>query len=266
MTQPIRVCVAGVTGSVGRALVSAIGRASDVRLVAGVARSGVGDVIAGAGSDGARIHGTVAEALSVPTDVLIDFTAPEAAKTNVLAALRRRVHAVIGTSGLTDEDYAEIDRVARESGVGALAAGNFSISAVLLLHFATMAARYMPSWEVIDFAKAEKPDAPSGTARELAFRLGSIREPDVSVPINETAGLAEARGATLGRTQIHSIRLPGYVIGAEVLFGGAGERLSLRAEAGASAEPYVEGALLGVRKVRNLVGLVRGLDRVLGLQ
>ena len=104
---------------------------------------------------------------------------------------------------------------------------------------------------------------PSGTARELAERLGEVRQPDPAYPIEELHGPAEARGATVGGTQIHSVRLPSFVVSTEVVFGLPGERLTIRHDAGESPEPYVAGTLLAVRRVRGLVGLTRGLDTLL---
>jgi 4-hydroxy-tetrahydrodipicolinate reductase len=264
----IRICVAGVTGWVGRSLVPAVVAEPDLELTGAVSRSAqgkpLGEVL-GIDRLPLRIGGTVEEALAAGADVLIDYTSPVSVKANVLAAIAAKVHGVVGTSGLTDADYQEIDAAAQAAGVGVLAAGNFAISAVLLGRFAEMAAKYMPSWEVIDYAGAGKKDAPSGTARELAYRLSQVGAPQVQVPIGETKGSPEARGLTLNGTQIHSIRLPGIVIGAEVIFGKQGELLTLRCDAGSGAEPYVAGTLLAARRVGTFTGLRRGLDRVLDL-
>jgi 4-hydroxy-tetrahydrodipicolinate reductase len=267
----IRVCVAGVTGWVGRSLVPAIAAAPDLELAGAVARAVAGRRVAdalplaefGPGVGEVVVRGTVEEALQAGADVLIDYTTPAIVKSNVLHAIARGVHVVIGTSGLTDADYQEIATAAQDSGVGVLAAANFAISAVLLEHFALIAARYMPSWEVIDYAKADKKDAPSGTARQLAHRLAQVRAPEIAVPILETQGAPEARGLALDGTQVHAIRLPGHVIGAEVLFGLPDERLSIRYDGGSGAEPYVAGTLLAARAVGTHVGLRRGLGHLL---
>lgn len=269
----IRICVAGATGWVGRNLIPAIAASPDLRLVGAVARASRGTPIADAlGLSNLHritaeisIVGSVAEALSQDTDVLVDYTAPDVVKQNVLEAVRRKVHTVIGTSGLSDADYQEIDEAARSSGVGVLAGGNFALSAVLLEHFAVTAARYLPSWEVIDYADASKSDAPSGTVRQLVHQLAQVGQPTQEVPIDRTQGSPEARGLTLNGTQVHSIRLPGHVIGAEVIFGKPSERLSIRYDAGSGAEPYVAGTLLAVRAVGRMVGLRRGLGQILGL-
>ena len=259
----IRICLAGATGWVGRALVPAIISSSDLDLVGAVSRSfagkNLGEVL-NLPEFSLRLSGNVDHALESETDVMIDYTSPDAAKSNVLSAVSRHVHVVLGTSGLSDTDYEEIDVEARRNGVGVIAAGNFAISAVLLLHFASIAARFMPSWEIIDYAHAKKVDAPSGTARELAYRLSQVGTPSEGVPVKEIRGLSESRGATLNNSQVHSIRLPGYVIGAEVVFGKSDQRLSLRYDGGAGPEPYIDGTLLAVRRVTKTVGLTRGLD------
>jgi 4-hydroxy-tetrahydrodipicolinate reductase len=134
-----------------------------------------------------------------------------------------------------------------------------------LQRFAEMAAKLIPHWEILDYAHDDKIDAPSGTARELAARLGRVRPPVTTVPIEDTVGPREARGATLAGSQIHSLRLPGFVISAEVIFGMPDQKLTIRHDSGSSAMPYVDGALLAIRRVGTLVGLHRGLDTVVEL-
>jgi 4-hydroxy-tetrahydrodipicolinate reductase len=235
-------------------------------LVAAVSRSHagkeLGDVI-GAPNVNTPIFGSVTEALTRGCDVLVEYTKPDVAKSNVLAALGRGAHAVIGTSGLTEGDYAEIDAAAREAKRGVLAVGNFALTVVLMQRFAEMAARLIPQWEIIDYAHDDKRDAPSGTARELAARLSRVRAPEITVPIPEVSGEPNARGATLSGSQVHSLRLPSFVISAEIIFGMPDQRLSIRHDSGGSARPYVDGALLAIRKVSTLVGVHRGLDAVL---
>jgi 4-hydroxy-tetrahydrodipicolinate reductase len=211
------------------------------------------------------VYATAAEALAQHCDVFVEYTKPDSAKANILAALERGAHVVVGTSGLADVDFAEIDVVARRQQRGVLACGNFALTVVLLQKFAEAAAKLIPQWEVIDYAHDDKIDAPSGTARELAARLAKVRHPQPTVPLDKTVGPREARGATLSGTQVHSLRLPGYVISAEVIFGMPDQRLTIRHDSGGSARPYVDGALLAIRKVSTLVGVHRGLDSVLDL-
>ena len=248
----IRVCVAGVTGWTGSAVADAVRLADDLELVAGVSRSDPSS------------FSSVDEALDVVTaDVLVDYTHASAVKANVLTALDRGAAVVVGSSGLSAADYTELDARAREQDLGVIAAGNFSLTAALLLRFATQAARHLGTWEVIDYASFGKPDAPSGTSRELAERLEEVRRPEAEVPVEETLGARDARGATVGGTQVHSLRLPSFSVSTEIVFGGEDERLSIRHDAGSTAAPYVAGTLLAIRAVTGRIGVTRGLDALL---
>jgi 4-hydroxy-tetrahydrodipicolinate reductase len=264
-TATLSVCIAGATGWTGRALVPAVLEAPDLDLVSAVSRSAagrdLGEVLGGA-VRGVPVYGTVRDALD-GVDVLVDYTSATAVKANTLAAIEAGVGVVVGSSGLTADDFAEIDAAARDRSVGVVASGNFSLTAAMCQAAALLAARHLPHWEVIDYASAAKPDVPSGTARELAERLEEVRRPEVGHPIDQLHGPREARGATVGGAQVHSVRLPSFVVSTEVVFARPDERLTIRHDAGGTAEPYVEGTLLAVRKARALVGLVRGLDTLL---
>jgi len=263
----LKVCLAGATGWAGSELARGIAAAGDLALVGAVSRKHAGQhlgSVLGESQLDAPIFATAAEALSRPCDVFMEYTRPDAAKANILLALEQGAHVVVGTSGLGDDDYAQIDAVAREKGRNVLACGNFALTMVLMQKFAEMAAKYIPSWEIIDYAYEGKPDAPSGTVRELAGRLGKVRQPELKLPLEQTNGVRETRGGTLAGTQVHAVRLPGFVLGAEVIFGMPDQTLTLKHNAGASAKPYVDGALLAIRKVSTLSsGLHRGLDAVL---
>lgn len=266
--MPLKVCLAGATGWAGSELARGIAAAADLALVAAVSRRqagrSLGEVLGEPGL-ATPVFASAAEALAQPCDVFVEYTHPDSAKANILAALERGAHVVVGTSGLTDEDYAQIDALARERQRGVLACGNFALTAVLLIKFAEMAAKLIPQWELVDYASAGKPDAPSGTVRELATRMGRVRQPQLEVPLERTVGLRETRGGTLAGSQVHALRLPGFVIGAEAIFGMPDQTLTIRHNAGSSAKPYVDGALLAIRRVPGLIGLHRGLDAVLDL-
>jgi 4-hydroxy-tetrahydrodipicolinate reductase len=262
----IRICLAGATGWAGSALSRGIFEAPDLELVAAISRSHAGQVL-GEVIDvqglTTPVFGTAPEALETRPDVFVEYTKPDVAKFHILSALRSGAHVVVGASGLSEDDYREIDAVAQEVKRGVLAAGNFAITAVLLQKFAEIAAKYISHWEIIDYAHSDKKDAPSGTARELANRLSKIQESQLDVPLDSIAGPKESRGVRLHGSQIHSVRLPGYIISLDAIFGMPDQKLILRHESGASAEPYVSGALLAIRKVGELVGLHRGLDSVM---
>lgn len=262
----IRVCVAGATGWAGSALSRGIFEAPDMELVAAISRSQAGKVLGDVLEiDGlsAPIFSTVDEGMETKPDVVVEYTKPDVAKANILSALGGGAHVVVGTSGLGEDDYREIDEVAQKVQRGVLAVGNFALTAVLLQKFAEMAARYIPHWEIIDYAHAGKVDAPSGTARQLADRLSKVRESQLDVPLETMQGPKESRGVRLNGSQVHSVRLPGYVISVDAIFGMPDQKLVIRHESGTSAEPYVSGALLAIRKVSGLVGVHRGLDRVM---
>lgn len=262
----IKVCLAGVTGWAARPLVAALDAAPDLALVSGVSRTVAGRSLAEAVNSTGDGHAypSVAEALAAtPADVVVDYTSAAVVRQNVWTAVEAGVPVVVGSSGLTAADYVELDRLAREHGVGVVAAGNFSVMAALLRRAATLAAEHLEQWEIIDYASATKPDVPSGTARELAETLGAVRAPRPGVPLAELHGPVEARGADVAGTRVHSVRLPSFVVSTEVVFGGPGERLVLRHDPGTDPEPYVAGTLLAVRRVSEQVGLRRGLDSLL---
>jgi 4-hydroxy-tetrahydrodipicolinate reductase len=240
VARTLSLCIAGATGWTGRALVPAVLDAPDLRLVSAVSRSAAGgDLGEALGGDalGVPVHATVAGAC-----------------------------VVIGSSGLTAGDFDEVDKAAKQHSVGVVASGNFSLTAAMWQAGALLAARHLPQWEVIDYAGASKPDVPSGTARELAERLAEVRRREPSYPIEQLEGPKEARGATVAGTQVHSVRLASFVVSTEVVFAGPDERLTIRHDAGATPQPYVEGTLLAVRKVKDLVGLTRGLDTLLAAE
>lgn len=130
-------------------------------------------------------------------------------------------------------------------------------------HFAILAAKYLPQREIIDYFHAEKLDVPSGTARELAERLNKIRPNQLGRALDSLKGPVAGRGASIAGTQVHSVRLPGYISGFEILFGLPDEKLTIKHEAGSGAEPYVSGTLLAARKSISIKGLIRGLDTLL---
>ena len=263
----LRVCIGGATGWTGKALVAGVVAAADLELAGAVARQASGQdagIAAGLSALGVTVNDSVATALkATPTDVYIDYTHPGAVKVNVLTALELGVPAIVGTSGLGAADYDEIARFAERQGLGVVASGNFSITASLMTRFSLLAAGHVPDYEIIDYAKSTKPDTPSGTARELAERMGAIQKSVPGIPIDDIIGPRETRGADVGGGRVHAVRLPSYVLAVESIFGKDGERLTIRHDAGSSAGPYVAGTLLAARRVVALKGLVRGLDNLL---
>ncbi len=269
MKDKLRVCVAGATGWAASELCRGIVMTDDLELVSAVSRKNahqdLNEVLHLATPKKIPIVATIEEALVIPCDVLVEYTSPEIARHNIICAVNNGVNVIVGTSGISDSDYEQIKAMAEEKKQAVLAVGNFAISVVLLNKFAEMAAKYMPHWEIIDYAKAGKIDAPSGSAMELANRLGKIGKSIKAVEIANTKGIKETRGADIHGMQVHSVRLPGFIIALEAIFGMEDQKLSIKHEAGGSAKPYVQGALLGIRKVNTFTGLKRGLDSVMDL-
>jgi len=262
----IDVCFAGITGWTAPAIVAAIEEADDLTLSAGVSRSAAGQSLAAVTGSGSRgfVYATVAEALeSAEADVLVDYTSAAAVRNNVWTSVEAGVPVVVGSSGLTAGDYEELDHLARDRGVGVIAAGNFSVMAAVLRRAAAMAARHLGQWEIIDYASDDKPDVPSGTSAELAETLAQVRTPGLTVALADLHGPVEARGADVAGSRVHSVRLPSFVVTTEVVFGGPGERLIMRHDPGLTPDPYVPGTLLAIRAVAGVVGVRRGLDSLL---
>src|SRR5690349_7061783 len=195
------ICVGGITGWTGSAVACGVLDHPDFELSGAVARKAKGEdagQVLGRAAIGLPVVDSVEAALKAgTTHVYVDYTHPSAVKANVLAALDHGVPASVGTSGLTAADYAEIAKVAEARGLGVVASGNFSVTAALLQHCAVIAARHVPDFEIIDYAKSTKPDVASGTARELAERLGAIAPNKPGVPVDKIIGPKETRGADI---------------------------------------------------------------------
>lgn len=266
--MPISVCIAGTTGWTGSVVARHLLASEEFEVVGAIARGSAGrdlGEVLGVAANGVTIRHSLEEVLAdgSDVDVLVDYTDPISVKPRTLEALATGIRVVIGTSGLTAADYVEIEHEASANDLGVIAAGNFSITAALAKHFSLLAARHLPSWEIIDYASAAKTDAPSGTTRELAESMGDVAQSALGVALDKTHGQREARGATIGGTQVHSVRLPGFIIAFETLFGLPDERLTIRHDAGSGAEPYAVGTLLAAKMVMETTGLIRGLDRLL---
>jgi 4-hydroxy-tetrahydrodipicolinate reductase len=232
----IRVVVAGATGRTGSAVARAVTADRDLDLVGRVAPS-----LAGTGEG---TYGLLSEALAAATpEVVVDFTRPDLIDAHATLCVEAGVPLVLGTSGLDAGLRDEIDADARERGVPVFWAPNFALGAVVALRLAELAARLLPSAEIVELHSAHKLDAPSGTSLATAERLA---------------------GATGRAVPIHSVRLPGPVAHQEVLLGAEGQLLTIRHDAYDRCA-YAPGVLLAIRAVRQLPpGLTVGLERLLG--
>jgi len=226
------VAVAGVRGHMGRVAVEALASSTEFAYAGGLARR------ADAGSD--AYDSVDALLREGKPDVLLDFTTrPDSVEIST-TALERGVRVVVGASGWTDTEIDALRRLAEKRGLGAMIVPNFSTGAVLMMRFAEEAARYFPQAEIVEMHRSEKKDKPSGTALQTAARIKRVG----------------------GTPEIHSVRLPGLVAHQEVLFGHAGELLTIRHDS-FSRESFVPGILASLRAVMRMRGLSVGLDAIL---
>lgn len=257
----MRICLGGVTGWTGSAVAEAIVKADGLELTSALSRSLAGSVIEIAAA-AVPVFARLEEALQETVcDIYVDYTSAQAVYSNVKLALANGLSVVVGSSGLTEVQYKELEEIALTKEVGIIACGNFSITAALAIHFSLLAARYLPNRELIDYASASKSDAPSGTTRELAERLAAT--PCQEEPLLVKDQSSPGRGADIAGTRVHSLRLPGYTIAFDAVFSNPEERLVISHAAGKSAAPYVDGTLLAISKVRQIKGLCRGMDKLL---
>jgi 4-hydroxy-tetrahydrodipicolinate reductase len=200
-------------------------------------------------------------------DVVVDFTVPAVVMDNLAWCIGVGSHVVVGTTGFTAERLDQVRAMLRDApGVGVVIAPNFSIGAVLMMHFAEQAARFFESAEVIELHHPNKVDAPSGTAQTTARRMAAARAAAGLGPVPDAtnSGLVEARGADVDGIRVHGVRLRGLVAHQEVLFGGLGETLTIRHDS-LDRESFMPGVLAAVREVPNRPGLTFGIDDILGL-
>jgi 4-hydroxy-tetrahydrodipicolinate reductase len=201
---------------------------------------------------------------SCDADVVVDFTNAEASMAAARIAIKQKVNMVIGTTGLSEENLAEIERLCKANGVGVVVAPNFSLGAALLMHLSRFAAKLFDHAEIIEMHHDKKADAPSGTAIATARAMSETRGESFIYPEVKKEIISNTRGGQMAGIAIHSLRLPGFMAGQEVIFSGAGETLSLRHNA-ISRECYMPGVILAIREVTRRKGLTYGLDALLKL-
>ncbi|AKL68193.1 4-hydroxy-tetrahydrodipicolinate reductase [Streptomyces goshikiensis] len=250
MSSKLRVAVLGAKGRIGAEAVKAVEAAEDMELVAALSR---GDKLETLAETGAQ--------------VAVELTTPASVMGNLDFCIRHGIHAVVGTTGWTEERLAQLGGwLAGSPETGVLIAPNFSIGAVLTMKFAAQAARYFESVEVVELHHPHKADAPSGTATRTAQLIAAARaeagcapQPDATV-----TGLDGARGADVDGVPVHAIRLRGLLAHQEVLLGGEGETLTIRHDS-LHHSSFMPGILLGARRVTQTPGLTFGLEHFLDL-
>ncbi len=266
----IRVLVSGASGRMGREVVKAVCGDNELQLVGAVDHHNAGrdaGEIAGIETCNVLIQSDLATALrETNAQVAVDFSIPTAVRTNIQTMLDNGVCPVVGTTGLKESDLAEIDAASKAANVPVFIAPNFAIGAVLMMRFAAECAKLFDSAEIIEYHHDKKVDAPSGTAFKTALLMREARETDfVHVGGDEESEGSTAphsRGGNIGGASIHSVRLAGYLAHQEVIFGMAGQTLSIRHDT-ITRECYMPGVLMAIKKVQSLQGLTYGLEKIL---
>ena len=263
----IRVAVCGVAGRMGREVVRAVTEADGMEIVAAIDRHEIGadaGTLAGIGASGIEIESDLEAALTrTSPDVMVDFTIPGQVMENLAVAVALGVSPVIGTTGLSAEQFDALDKAAKLKKIGAFFAPNYAIGAVLMMQFAAQAAKFLPDVEIIELHHEKKLDSPSGTALLTAQKIAEARSKSPLAALENTIEkIPGARGADYDSIAIHSVRLPGYVAHQEVIFGGLGQTLTLRHDS-LDRRSFMPGVVLAVRKVRAWNGLIIGLEKLL---
>jgi len=241
----IRVALSGAQGRMGRVVGPGLEGTPGIEVVARIEKD----------------DDLVAAARAARAEVVVDFTTPEAAAGNARKILEAGCCGVIGTTGFTEADLADLDARARAARLGLLVAPNFALGSILLQRFAAEAARLLTRCEIVEYHHDGKADAPSGTALRTAEAIAAAGS-GAGAGGGPPGGAPGARGAEHHGVRIHAVRLPGFVAHQEVIFGGLGEVLTLRHDA-ISRECYLPGVVLGIRAIRGKVGLLRGLETLL---
>lgn len=259
-----KIMVAGAAGKMGQEVCRAVNADPDLELVAAFDPNSLAcGLDVGSGAKQVLIESDQAAAFAAAPEVMIDFTHPSVVKANVMAAIEAGVHCVVGTTGLTDIDLAEIGAAADKKKVNVLVAPNFAIGAILMMEMAKTAAKFMESAEIIELHHDQKADAPSGTALKTAAGIAG-RADESRLKPGERETLAGARGGVINGVHIHSVRLPGLVAHQEVIFGGAGQTLTIRHDT-IDRTSFMPGVILAAKAIFDHPGLTYGLEHYLDL-
>lgn len=263
--EPVRVVVYGASGRVGQEVVKAVCHEPEMQMVGAVDLKVSEDYLTLPDDSGTVPFSANLDSIlsSCQPDVVVDFTIAKATMPAMRTTAEHGVNMVIGTTGLTADDIGEIERLAVARKIGVVVAPNFALGAVLMMHLARIAAKFLDYAEIIELHHERKVDAPSGTAIFTARAMADAR----GKPFLQPSGQGEAqvsRGQQVEGVAIHSVRLPGLMAHQEVILGGQGQTLSIRHDT-ISRECYMPGVILAIKEVVKRQGLIYGLDNLLGL-
>jgi len=261
----LKVVVHGALGKVGQQVLDAVCQESEMEVVGAVDLKATQDCLPLPDGSGTVPFSSDLDSIltNCQPDVMVDFTIAHAAMPAVRTATNQGINIVVGTTGLTTNDIAEIDRLSREHQVGAVVAPNFALGAVLMMHLVKIAGRYFDYAEIIELHHHLKADAPSGTALSTARAMAEARGKPFQLPKQKKSSVS--RGEQVEGVSIHSVRLPGLMAHQEVLLGTAGQTLSIRHDT-INRECYMPGVMLAIKEAVKRKGLTYGLDVLLGLR
>lgn len=262
----IKVIVHGAMGKMGKEVVSAVCRDPETQLVGAVDINLTQDfLVLPDGTNKVPLSSNLEAVIAArKPQVMVDFSLAKAAMPAIRTAANHKVHIVSGTTGLNPADAAEMEKLAAANQIGIIWASNFALGAVMMMHLAKMAAPYFDYAEITELHHHLKADAPSGTALTTAREMAKKRGKAFNIPSEKDAGF-KSRGESVEGVAIHSVRLPGLNAHQEVLFGAAGQTLSIRHDA-INRECYMPGVLLAVKAVLKRPGFTSGLAPILGLK
>ncbi|HAL48870.1 MAG TPA: 4-hydroxy-tetrahydrodipicolinate reductase [Dehalococcoidia bacterium] len=260
----IKVVVHGALGRMGQEVLRAVTNAPDMEPVgAADGRAQPGMLALPDGSGDIPLSNSLADALS-DAQVVVDFSSAAGAMSVLRTASAHHVNAVVGSTGLSDENYAEASKLADDNSVGIIIAPNFAMGAVLLIHLAELAAKYFEYADLTEGHHEAKIDAPSGTAVAIARAVVAGQSAPFKAPKAEQELIAGARGGDYEGVVVHSRRMPGLMAHHEVVFGALGQTLTIKHDS-INRESFMPGVTLAVREVVNRTGLTVGLDKIMGL-
>lgn len=264
--EKVKIVIAGPRGRMGKEAVHLVLQSETYALVGAVDRKyegfKVGDLDGFPESD-AMIYTDFEKCLQeTEPDVLIDLTTPEVGMFHTRTALKYKVRPVVGTTGFSDEDLAELEQLCLEQETGCIIAPNFAVGAVLMMKFSQMAARYFRDVEIIELHHDQKLDAPSGTAVKTAQMIADVREAGRQGHQDEKETLQGARGADYQGMHIHSVRLPGLIAHQQVMFGADGQTLTIRHDS-YQRSSFMSGVKLAVDTVMKMDAFVYGLENII---
>jgi 4-hydroxy-tetrahydrodipicolinate reductase len=260
----LKVAVNGAAGRMGQELVRTLIKTQDVSLVAASDINNIGqDVGTVAGICRLNLEmSTLEDALKKKPDVVVDFTNPTVVMGNIYKTFSAKTDMVIGTTGLVESDVKEIERLCEKYNTRAIIAPNFAIGAVLMMKFASIAAKFLQDVEIIEMHHEQKMDSPSGTAIKTAEIIANTKKNNLLGERKDFEKISGARGGEINGVRIHSVRLPGLVAHQEVIFGGIGQTLTVRHDS-LNREAFMPGVLLAIRKIKEVDRVIYGLENLI---